>query len=291
MKLILSLTAAIVGSSIFLFGHPAAAQTRHATATSQAPAQTKSAPATIKQVLAAYDSGQFEQAMDLCKNVLTADPKNLTAHYVMGNICVKTNRTKDAIAQYTYCLQSEGAKTSPEAAYAKKALEQIKQQENAPAADHEGWGGHRGGGNHGAGNSGGNSGGNSAVRFGPMVGSTKSAEAYIQEQTDLLLKESREKLAVKQHTLDEKVGQIQEEIKQQMSNLPRLGGRRMAQQDAKSEAQDQIKEDGQRRIEQLKKDFQREADDLNQSYQNRISGLSDHYHNIESQTGSRSGSR
>jgi tetratricopeptide (TPR) repeat protein len=288
MKQIVCRAVYLVALTLFLYAPRAAAQGQQATVPSQAPAPSK-APAQAKSpgkakdlqpqmkgVLSAYDAGHFDRAMELCKSFLKADPKNLTAHYVMGNICVKTNRIKDAIVQYQYCLQAQGAKTSPEATYSRTALEQIKQQSNGQAAGQAALP---------------SAGGNSGAASGQMVGSSKGAEEYIQEQTEMLMKESREKLAVKQRTLDDKVGQIQEEMRQQAYNLPRVGGRRVAAQEAKQEVSEEIKQDGQRRIEQLKKDFQREADDLNQAYQTRISGLSDHYHNVQSQSAGRSGSR
>ena len=228
--------------------------------------------AKIRQVVKDYDAGNYERAMELCRSVLTSDPTNLTAHYLMGNICVKTNRTQDAIAQYKYCMQSSGVKAAPEATYAKQALEQIKRQQKtmptvaAPLPD-------------------------SGAHFGPMAGSTKGAEEYIQEQTATLEKEAKEKVAVKHRTLEDKIAQIQDEMKQQLNSMPRIGSRRMAQQEAKQDAQEQIKEEFQQRIEQLKKDFQRESDDINQAYQSRISGLTDHYHNVDTQGGNRASNR
>ena len=71
-------------------------------------------------------------------------------------------------------------------------------------------------------------------------------------------------------------------MRQQLYNLVPLGSRRLAQREARNDAQEQIKQDGQARIDVLKKDFERESADLNQSYQNRISALADHYHNVES---------
>jgi hypothetical protein len=272
MKAILSFAMLFASAQIFL-NCPAACAAE--TAAKSASAKGKPANTGIKQALAQYQLGHFDKAQDLCLKVLAGDPKNLTAHYVLGNIAVKTNHIKDAVAQYQYCLQAPSAKTAPEAVYAQRALEQIRQQnETQSQAQRPLQSGP----------------GNGSGGFGPLVGSTKSSEEYIHEQTESLLNEAKEKLAVKKHTLDDKVAQIQEDMKQQGYNLPRSGGRRMAAQEAKQEAQNDIKLDGQNRIDQLKKDFQREADDLNQSYQNRISALADHYHNLESQSAGRGGS-
>ncbi len=78
---------------------PAQAQGEKASARAQAQAE-------MKEVLVNYDAGNYQKAMELCKKVLTTEPTNLTAHYVMGNICVKCHQVSDAVAQYKWTLHS-----------------------------------------------------------------------------------------------------------------------------------------------------------------------------------------
>lgn len=226
----------------------------------------------MKQVLADYDAGHYDRAMALCKRILIADPTSLTAHYVMGNICVKCNQIKDARAQYEYCLKVQAGKASPEASYAKKALDQLDLQElkDAPSLRQP------------AGSSG---------RGQASAGTSKDADEYIREQTETLMKENKEKVAVKKRTLEDKIKQIHEDMQQQLYNLPRVGMRRMAQMESKNDAQEQVKQEAQDKVDQLRKEFDREAEEINQSYQNRINALTEHFRNVESQSTGRSGSR
>ncbi len=230
-----------------------------------------SSQAGLKEVLAAYDAGNFQKAMTLCKQLLSTRPRDLAAHYVMGNICVKFNQISDAEAQYNYCLQA--GKDSSEAAYATKALEQIQNQRNAQVASPA-------------------SGIGQSWHSSASTGSTKGADQYIQEQTDTLMKEAKEKIEVKQRTLDDKIKVIQNDIQQQLAAVSAGASRGAANRAAKREAQDQIKEGAQHDIDLLKQAFERESEDINQSYQNRINSIAEHYHNVDSQGGSRgTGSR
>ncbi len=127
------------------------------------------------------------------------------------------------------------------------------------------------------------------MRSGSMTSSSKSSDQYIQEQTDILTKEAKEQIAVKKRTLDDKIKQIQDEMREQMSGFQPFTSRKVAARTAVSEAQDQVKQEGQGRIDQLKNEFERQSEDINQAFQSRISALSEHYHNLDSRSGGRSG--
>jgi tetratricopeptide (TPR) repeat protein len=255
MKLKLPLAILIAGTQLVLFSHASAAL-------AETEAEAGKARSNMKEALASYDAGDYRKAMDLCKKVLIAEPSNLTAHYVMGNICVKCNQIRDAKAQYSYCVQA--GKDSSEAGYAKQALDQIEQQKNSPTPSPAGV-------SHASG----------------TAGSGKGAEEYIQEQTDRLLSEAKEKIAVKQRVLDDKIKEIQSTVQQDVVNISQGASRGAANRAAKRDAEDEVRQNAQHSIDELRKEFEKQSEDINQSYQSRINALSEHYRNMDSHSGAR----
>jgi len=228
--------------------------------------QTVSAKDNQDEMRRQYDLGHFDRAAILARSAIKKNGNDLTAHYFLGNILVKQNLLKEAAAQYSICVRQGGARRAPEADYAQKALEQI-----------------RGGSRQGA---------EVSARAGstvpshdaaPLSGSTQNAEHYIQEQTAILRKEQEEKLTTKRNTLNEKIRAIEQEVQQQIGGMRHFSSRRVAQQEAQKDYQEEIRAESKKRIELLKSDFEREAADLTQSYDRRIEGLTDYHRNMENQ--------
>ena len=223
---------------------------------------TVSAKENLDEMRRQYDLGHFDRAASLARNAIKKNANDLTAHYFLGNILVKQNRLEEALGQYSICVRQGGPKKAPEAEYAQKALEQLRESNRrSPAAisvEHQ----------------------NVAA---PLAGTGQNAEHYIAEQTAILRKEQEEKLATKRNTLNEKVRAIEEEIQQQIGGMRHFSSRRVAQQDAQKEYQDEIRAESKKRIERLKADFQREESDLTQYYDRRIEGLTDYHRNMENQ--------
>lgn len=215
----------------------------------------------IKAVLDQYFDNQFEKAKTLCRTLLAAHPKSLTAHYLLGNICIKLNQVAEAEAAYKYCLR--GGKDSSEAVNAYQALEQIYEQRRMAS---------------GSTNSVGNSLSKGSALSRPTAGTNHSSEEYVQEETARLQKDAKDKLEVKQRTLDDRLKQEQKAMQQQIANAPR--GRRSGY--FRQEYQAQVKAEYQERVDRLKKEFEREKDEINQACQKRIDGLTEYRNSIDS---------
>lgn len=220
----------------------------------------------IKSVLDLYFDNQFEKAKKLCRSLLTAYPKSLTGHYLLGNICIKLNQVAEAEAAYRYCLR--GGKDSSEAVSAYQALEQIYEQRRMAS---------------GSTNNLTNSLGNGSAQARPTAGTNHSSEEYVQEETARLQKDAKDKLEVKQRTLDDRIKQEQRTMQQQIANAPR--GRRSGY--FRQEYQAQVKAEYQERVDRLKKEFEREKDDINQACQKRIDGLTEYRNSIDSRRSNR----
>lgn len=210
----------------------------------------------VKAVLDQYYDSQFVTAKKLCQSLLAGHPKNLTARYLLGNICVKLNQLGEAEAAYKYCLR--GGKDSTEAVNAYTALEQIYEQRRVgksstirPA-------------------------GPSASMI-PTAGTNHSSEESIQDETARLQKDAQDKLAIKQRTLDDRLKQEERSMHEQIANSPR--GRRAGF--FRQEYQAQVRADYQDRVDRLKKEFEREKDDINQACQKRIDSLREYHSSIE----------
>jgi tetratricopeptide (TPR) repeat protein len=219
----------------------------------------------IKAVLDQHFDNQFEKAKKLCLTLLAAHPKSLTAHYLLGNICVKLNQVAEAEAAYKYCLR--GGKDSSEAVNAYQALEQIYEQRWMAT---------------GSTNSLSNSLSGPALPR-PTAGTNHSSEEYVQEETTRLQKDAKDKLEVKQRTLDDRLKQEQRVMQQQIANAPR--GRRSGY--FRQEYQAQVKAEYQERVDRLKKEFEREKDDINQACQKRMDGLTEYRNSIDSRRSNR----
>ncbi len=211
----------------------------------------------IKAVLDQYFDNQYEKAKKLCRTLLAAHPKSLTAHYLLGNICIKLNQVAEAEAAYKYCLR--GGKGSTEAVNAYQALEQIYEQRRMASGST-------------------NSVSNGSALPRPTAGTNHSSEEYVQEETARLQKDAKDKLEVKQRTLDDRLEQEQKAMQQQIANAPR--GRRSGY--FRQEYQAQVKAEYQERVDRLKKEFEREKDEINQACQRRIDGLSEYRNSIDS---------
>ncbi len=220
----------------------------------------------IKAVLDQYFDNQFEKAKKLCKSLLAAHPKNLTAHYLLGNICVKLNQVAEAEAAYKYCLR--GGKDSTEAVNAYQALEQIYEQRRMASSSSNGLRGSLS---------------NGSALSRPTAGTSHSSEEYVQEETARLQKDAKDKLEVKQRTLDDRIKQEQRTMQQQIANTPR--GRRAGY--FRQEYQAQVKAEYQDRVDRLKKEFEREKDEINQACQKRIDGLTEYRNSIDSRRSNR----
>lgn len=219
----------------------------------------------VKAVLDQYFDSQFEKAKKLCNDLLAKHPRNLTAHYLLGNICIKLNQVGEAEAAYKYCLR--GGKDSSEAVNAYKALEQIYEQRRMST---------------GSNNSPSNSLSGPALTL-PTTGTNHSSEERVQEETARLQKDAKDKLEVKQRTLDDRLEQEQRSMQQQLANAPR--GRRSGY--FRQEYQAQVKAEYQERVDRLKKEFEREKDDINQACQKRIDSLTEYHNSIESRRSNR----
>jgi hypothetical protein len=68
-----------------------------------------------------YSAGQFVQAGHTGQQILTVDPNNLTAHYLLGNIFLKADVLDSAGREYEWCI-AHGAGTKI-GSYAKNALD------------------------------------------------------------------------------------------------------------------------------------------------------------------------
>jgi hypothetical protein len=210
----------------------------------------------IKAILTEYDGGQYESALKLCDSLLHANPRNLTAHYLKGNVCVKQNRLEQATAEYRYCITS--GKGSTEANYAQTALTQIEQQEHTfPAVQAP----------------------SAVAPVAPSNGSTHSAEEYIKEESDRLLNEAKEKIEVKKKVLNDKVAQIHAEMKEQS---PAFRTRGSAGLYYYREQIDQLQKDAAEKTTRLKEEFAREEEEINNYYQKRIDDLTEYRHNMDS---------
>lgn len=210
----------------------------------------------VKAILDQYYDDQFETAKKLCRSLLAKHPKNLTARYLLGNICVKLNQIAEAEAAYHYCLR--GGKDSSEAVQAYQALEQIYEQRRMGIRSTNG-----------------SSNGPASPR--PTAGTNHSSEERVQEETARLQKDAKDKLEVKQRTFDDRIQQEQRVMQQQMANAPR--GRRAGY--FRQEYQAQVKAEYQDRVDRLKKEFEREKDDINQACQKRIDSLTEYHSSIE----------
>ena len=211
----------------------------------------------IKAVLDQYFDNQYEKAKKLCRTLLAAHPKSLTAHYLLGNICIKLNQVAEAEAAYKYCLR--GGKGSTEAVNAYQALEQIYEQRRMASGST-------------------NSVSNGSALPRPTAGTNHSSEEYVQEETARLQKDAKDKLEVKQRTLDDRLEQEQKAMQQQIANAPR--GRRSGY--FRQEYQAQVRAEYQERVDRLKKEFEREKDEINQACQKRIDGLTEYRNSIDS---------
>jgi predicted Zn-dependent protease len=209
----------------------------------------------LRAVISQYDAGNYDRAKHLAESLIAGHPKNVTAHYLLGNICVKLNKMTQAEAAYSYCLR--GSRNSPEAIYARKALQQISDQRHSKAVQSPGL---------------------AAAPALPMAGMNHSAEEKIQEETARLLQEAKDRIAIKKRTFDDHVAQIKQEQSEAMYNAPR--GRRGAF--FRQDFQNQVKTDAQGRIDRLTKEFEREKSDISQACQKRIDELTEYEHNIES---------
>lgn len=216
----------------------------------------------VKAVLDQYFDNQFEKAEKLCRALLAAHPKSLTAHYLLGNICIKLNQVGEAEAAYKYCLR--GGKDSSEAVNAYQALEQIYEQRRMASGST-------------------NSVSNGPAPARPTAGTNHSSEDYVQEETARLQKDAKDKLDVKQRTLDDRLEQEQKAMQQQIANAPR--GRRSGY--FRQEYQAQVKAEYQERVDRLKKEFEREKDEINQACQKRIDGLTEYRNSIDSRRSNR----
>ncbi|MBU6453768.1 MAG: tetratricopeptide repeat protein [Cyanobacteria bacterium REEB67] len=209
----------------------------------------------FRAVVSQYDAGNYDRAKHLAESLIAGHPRNLTAHYLLGNICVKLNQIAQAEAAYKDCLR--GAKNSPEAIYARKALQQISNQRRMRAVQSPAL---------------------AAAPAFPMAGMNHSADEKIQEETARLLQESKDRIAIKKRSFDDHVAQIKQDQSQAMYNAPR--GRRGAFY--RQDYQNQVKTDAQGRIDKLTKEFEREKSDITQACQKRIDELTEYEHNIES---------
>ncbi|MBS1997156.1 MAG: hypothetical protein JSS86_12630 [Cyanobacteria bacterium SZAS LIN-2] len=214
----------------------------------------------VKALRREYDAGHDDAALRMAQNLVKKDPHNLTVQYLLGNLLIKKNRSVEAKKHYQVCVQKGQASHAPEAAYAAQALEQIRQRETA------------------AGSAKVDSGSGSRA---PLSGTTADSARYLQEQIALLQKEKEEKIEVKRHTRDDKLTRIKGDANEQMMSLPRLSSRRVAQQEARNEAREQIEAETKRLQEQVKSDFEREVSSLSDYYDKRIAALKEHYENIE----------
>lgn len=216
----------------------------------------------IKAVLDQYYDTQFVTAKKLCQSLLSAHPKNLTARYLLGNICVKLNQISEAEAAYKYCLR--GGKDSTEAVNAYKALEQIYEQRRIGKSAVAGPA-------------------YSSASTIPTAGTNRSSEESIQEESARLQKDSQDKIAVKERTLDDRMKQEERSMREQIANAPR--GRRSGY--FRQEYQAQVKAEYQDRVDRLKKEFEREKDDINQACQKRIDSLREYHSGIENRKSNR----
>lgn len=214
----------------------------------------------LKALRAEYDAGHDDAALRMAQNLLKKDSHNLTVQYLLGNLLIKKNRPTEAKKHYQVCVQEGQTGRAPEAAYAAQALEQMRQRETVggSAKAESGSGSHA-----------------------PLSGTTADSASYLQEQIALLQKEKEEKIEVKRHTRDDKLTRIKSDASEQMLSLPRLSSRRVAQQEARNEAREQIEAEAKRLQEQVKSDFDREVSSLSEYYDKRIAGLKEHYENIE----------
>ncbi|MBS2009225.1 MAG: tetratricopeptide repeat protein [Cyanobacteria bacterium SZAS TMP-1] len=211
----------------------------------------------LKTLRAEYDAGQDDEAIRTAQNLLKKDPNNLTARYLLGNVLVRKNHLEEAKKHYQVCVEKGRARQAPESTLAAQALEQIRQRQISPGP------------------------GSTSGHHAPLSGTAGSSAQYLKEQISLLEKEKEEKIAVKRRMRDDKIIRIQSDANEQMTNLPRLSSRRVAQQEARNEARDQIEAEAKRLKEQIKSDFGREVSSLSEYYDKRIAALKEHYENVE----------
>jgi len=114
----------------------------------------------------------------------------------------------------------------------------------------------------------------------PTSGSNHTTEEKIGEETARLQQEAKDKIEVKQRTLNDRMAQLQRETQEQMAAAPR--GRRSGY--IRQEYQAQVKADSQDRLERLKKEFEREKDEINQACQKRIDDLNEYERNIDARS-------
>lgn len=206
----------------------------------------------IISILGAYDAGEYERAKTLCNKLLTAHPKSLTGHYLLGNVLVKLYQLNDAEAAYKYCLK--GGKSSAEANYAYQALEHIyEQRRNATATQ------------------------SSVPTQAPTQEQRQDRFERDEEMRTRLEQEAKDKLAVKQKVLDDKIAQVERDLQTNLYNSPRGRFGRFYRQ----EYQDQVKADAKAQIDRLKSDFAREEEEINQACRKRLEDLAEYERNIE----------
>lgn len=78
------------------------------------------ADSQLENEIAAYNKGDFEQAIDIGGELIRKDPKNATAHYYLADSYCQLKQFNQAIKEYSYCIKL--GKDSKIASYSKRAL-------------------------------------------------------------------------------------------------------------------------------------------------------------------------
>ena len=91
-----------------------------AIATDENPAETKA----IETMTIEYNSGQYSTAVEAAHRILEKDPANVTVHYILANIFMRSGQLQQALADYRYCATSFA--NSPEGRYSKEAIPSLE---------------------------------------------------------------------------------------------------------------------------------------------------------------------
>ncbi|MBU6454303.1 MAG: hypothetical protein KGS72_21175 [Cyanobacteria bacterium REEB67] len=225
-----------------------------------------------------YNNGQYVLAGHTGKQILSADPTNLTAHYLMGNIFLKADLYDNAADEYEYCYR-HGLGTQV-GDYARAALDKLR-------------------GNPTVGGPGGNSsaaapnnptaagaGANSGQTFSnPAQPQVTRVDRQSAEYSDNAMKSAATLIENKRRTLEGTTARLNQEAQADIDAVPKYvyyGKERVRNPSYDSDVQ-AIKDNLAGKLKILQIDFENEQDKLNIFYRNLAHSYDSAATNVRSQ--------